>query len=145
MEKAVIPCSFKIFFSPSSTSLRPMYAIFFGSRTFGTHFNSGGHTWESNPMTKETGQPCKFPESVVKGVLISAWASIQRTPAFGYVDKVPATVPIAMEWSPPTVRAKVLASVAALTASKTDLVASPTMFGLLQLPWTSDSSFFKAS
>lgn len=41
-----------------------------------THPLNGFTSVPSSPNKNETGQPCRLPVVVVKGVLISAWASI---------------------------------------------------------------------
>ena len=48
------------------------------------------------------GMPCMFPEGVVNGEWISAWASIQITPnrSLGWARRMPAMVAAAVEWSP---------------------------------------------
>jgi hypothetical protein len=41
-----------------------------------THPLNGSTSVPSNPNKNETGQPCRLPVVVVRGVLMSAWASI---------------------------------------------------------------------
>ena len=55
---------------------------------------------------KEIGIPCICPVSDVKGVLISAWASTQRTQALGWTLRWAWIVARETEWSPPIVRHK---------------------------------------
>lgn len=135
MEKAAIPGSFKIFFSPASTSLNPIYAIFFGLKLPGTHLSDSGQCGTSlfKPIRNDTGQPCKFPEGVLSMVFISAWASIHKRPASGYLSKTADTVPMAIEWSPPKVKGNLFAWTTFDTELYTNLVASPTKSALLAL------------
>lgn len=49
----------------------------------------------SSLRRNETGCPCRFPDEVVRGVLMSAWASTQITPRSGQCRAWPLMVPIA--------------------------------------------------
>ena len=56
--------------------------------------------YSSNSFRRnETGWPCKLPEDDVKGVFMSAWASIQIKPISDFIFfkavAVPSTLPIA--------------------------------------------------
>ena len=61
-------------------------------------------------IMKPIGIPCIFPDSVMYGVLISACASIHNTPTSGCTSKIPAKLPIPMEWSPPKIKGNCFAS-----------------------------------
>ena len=61
-------------------------------------------------MRKLMGMPCKLPDGVLPEVLMSACASTQMTPRFGYLRVMPATEPTAMLWSPPRISGKLFLS-----------------------------------
>ena len=62
---------------------------------------TGGDKRGSSLTKKETGIPCRFPELVVRGVLMSACASTQRRARFSRMLAWPDTEPMPILWSPP--------------------------------------------
>ena len=136
MLNALIPCSLKILFSPASTSLSPIYTTFLKL----TRCSSPNHPKNSSlssvakPVKKLTGMPCTFPLSLVSGVLISACASTQisatsRPKRSLTALAVPATDPIAMEWSPPSVSTNLPSLACLYTCPQISLVTADTARG----------------
>ena len=98
MLNALMPFSRRIFRSPESMSRRPMYtnrSLLSGAFPLGSQVLNGSTSVPARPRRKETGQPCRLPEGVVSGVLMSACASIQIRAASGCARSEPATVPSA--------------------------------------------------
>ena len=60
--------------------------------------------WSSDsPSVTASGIPCTFPLGELTGVLMSEWASTQTTPPGApWARANPPSVPIAIEWSPPS-------------------------------------------
>lgn len=147
MENALIPCSRRIFFSPLSTSRRPMYTIFLGLSRWCSfnHPNVSSRSSFASPVKNATGMPWMFPLSDVSGVLMSACASTQMT-AISLSSRsrialaVPETVPIAMEWSPPSVRTNLPSLAWLYTCSLTSLVTALTNLGCFMLRYTGSSA-----
>ncbi|KAH3664732.1 hypothetical protein OGATHE_003547 [Ogataea polymorpha] len=125
-----------------------MYAIWSGLTLCLTcliQSKCGGHESSWSPIANATGHPCKLPDGVVDGVLMSAWASIHKIPPSGCAFANAKIVAMPIEWSPPTVTGSVLFSCAAVAASKISRQQSLTILGLLQLPYTSLGSALRVA
>jgi len=93
----VLNPSISTYCSGGSTSLRPIYTIL-GEEIQGLIQENPGSCGTlscSSLRRNETGCPWRFPDEVVRGVLMSAWASTQITQRSGQCRAWPLMVPIA--------------------------------------------------
>lgn len=107
MLKALTRFSRRIFFSPASTSRRPMYTSLLRLSRFSSCSQPKYSSLSSvaRPVRKATGMPWTFPLPLVSGVLMSACASTQMTAISRFslslmALAVPPMVPMA--WGIPT-------------------------------------------
>lgn len=115
-------------FSAASRSRKPMYTMSSGFRHGLNQWNDGS-LWASlaSPRRNPSGIPCIFPLKDTSGVLISACASTQTTPVLGLAWHIAGSVPIGIQWSPPSMRRNLFKSTACLSTSlKADSLTRPT-------------------
>lgn len=86
-----------------SRSLIPMWTIFYGFSLLVSHSNPG-ICLSLTPIKWERGIPWYPGYELLEASIRSPWASTQITFKSEYLPNSPWMVPVAIEWSPPTVR-----------------------------------------
>ncbi len=131
MVYTLIPFSLINSFSPSSNERAPIITRFSGL-IFGVYPPIFKSTGCLIPRLTANGMPWMLTDGDVSAVFKSAWASYQITPKFSEPFATPASVPIAMLWSPPNINGKRSCS-----------LTSSTLAASCSFPLATAAKFFK--
>ena len=110
--------------SAGSSERMPTSATRDGSSAGSVSRSCANHSG-ARPSAAASGIPCTLPDGLVSGVLRSPWASIQITPpGCPAAAARPASVPIAIEWSPPSTSGRAPSRTVSSTSAASSAQAS---------------------